>query len=106
ISRRDSGEVCYVQRNFSAWYHCYPSRRKYIALLWARGQRAHMNITDVERYFNDNNLMESTVIQYVYDPHRETVTLVCWYADDVVQALLHGARPPLNLTMNVVQLSK
>ncbi|HEX8596909.1 MAG TPA: HEAT repeat domain-containing protein [Chloroflexia bacterium] len=56
---------------------------------------AYRNIIDIEHYFMSNNFMESLVLEYVYDPSAEMVTVTCDYAYDAVLAVLQREKPPL-----------
>jgi hypothetical protein len=49
------------------------------------------------QYFQDNEFMESQVLEFVYAAEEQTVTLICVYAHDAVMAILQGKKPPFTI---------
>lgn len=47
------------------------------------------------QYFQENDFAESDILLFLYKPQIQTLTIVCSYADDVIQAILRGENPPL-----------
>lgn len=52
-----------------------------------------MIVPNIVQYFADTSYTESLVIAFVYPLPAQAVTLVCDYADNVIQAVLEGRKP-------------